>query len=677
MMPRRKPSMLETGAVPRKHVLGGISSAWPALLLLGSSACGSGFEAVSVWPGTTSDDAQATVYIYGHGFEEGSTASVTWVNADGSPHSVPLNDVQLVDDGYTLKGTLPDLSGGQLPYPIYPYREFIANPTDVTPGLYTCDDTHSEVIWTPGRSDGYCDATGTPLALTPAQSGLIPPGDGESVIKYAGWYDALATCVAYMASPDALSEEQLQLLIPDYGLGCFYPDNPNDSGDGLQDGVPVTYAYCPVQTPAVEVNIVVNLPSGKQSVIERGLTLIDPTHDYYNSENYGQRVRGSFGAPTDVEVVDPAAVALEDLNEDGLWDVVVVNQASDTFSILWGPDFDPGEDGPASYSVGAGPVALAAADMDGDGHTDVVTANQTARTLTIAYGDGSGDFSSSETVTLDLEPTALGLGDLDGDGRVDIVVGSQTDAEIAVYLRQADMSFAPSAGSPFQNVAVSSLVMGDLDGTDGLDFLVSTSAVLYAYLNEGSASFVRVSAASPSTPGELAAAWVSVEDQLSRQVIDLDGDGLVDVATVHRDADPARNAVLLFKGELDQNSRYYLRFWTTLTQGLTDAPAAIALSDVNADAYSDREGWHNMDVVAIDDSGVASIYVNHEGEFGYLRHVDAAGGALAMASQDLDGDQDFDLALIRDDAGGGSAVTLLWNPSTIAEYLESTLNYCQ
>src|SRR6187549_127541 len=54
---------------------------------------------------------------------------------------------------------------------------------------------------------------------------------------------------------------------------------------------------------------------------------------------------------------------------------------------------------PVYFSSGLGPRVLATTDVNGDGHADLVAANESSGSVLIRFGDGHGNFPSSQLLT--------------------------------------------------------------------------------------------------------------------------------------------------------------------------------------------------------------------------------------------------------------------------------------
>lgn len=86
-----------------------------------------------------------------------------------------------------------------------------------------------------------------------------------------------------------------------------------------------------------------------------------------------------------ISLTSPVSVALRDVNGDGTLDVVAVNIADATVSILHGrgdASFDP----VVSLPAGPLPTSLAVADLDGDGLADIAAADLGNNTIPVFRG---------------------------------------------------------------------------------------------------------------------------------------------------------------------------------------------------------------------------------------------------------------------------------------------------
>jgi hypothetical protein len=163
--------------------------------------------------------------------------------------------------------------------------------------------------------------------------------------------------------------------------------------------------------------------------------LADPAHP-------GQFLAPAFSSPA----APINSIALQDLNHDGLPDVVA-SGAGSFFSVYLGDPAHPGQMLAPQNTTAPGNLAylytVAAGDIDGDGTSDVIATDE-GNTLLIFPGNGDGTFLAPNSLLEGLTAPAWGnsatvLTDLDGDGLNDLVTTeyAQNTAQIFLHDTQA------------------------------------------------------------------------------------------------------------------------------------------------------------------------------------------------------------------------------------------------
>src|SRR6056297_3014090 len=113
------------------------------------------------------------------------------------------------------------------------------------------------------------------------------------------------------------------------------------------------------------------------------------------------------------------AVAIGDLDGDGLADVVTANDATDRVAVLRqlaGGTLDTA----VLWATGDEPVSLALADLDGDTDLDVVTGDQTSGAWSVLWNDGAGGLAERDSIPSGPAVNEVRVADLDGDGHLDL-----------------------------------------------------------------------------------------------------------------------------------------------------------------------------------------------------------------------------------------------------------------
>ena len=193
---------------------------------------------------------------------------------------------------------------------------------------------------------------------------------------------------------------------------------------------------------------------------------------------------GGFLAPTPLNGgANPQAVAVGDFNQDGKLDFAVVNQGAggaDNGGVLiflgqGNGSFLP----PVSYPAGVGPASLAVGDLNNDGLPDLVvgTGNgQFGYVLTVLLGNASHTFTAVPgTFSTDFNPQSIALADLNGDGNLDVSVAHccGTSLEVGYFLGNGNGTLQAEATAPTPAIAAQAVLAADFEGNGKKDLAVA------------------------------------------------------------------------------------------------------------------------------------------------------------------------------------------------------------
>jgi hypothetical protein len=188
------------------------------------------------------------------------------------------------------------------------------------------------------------------------------------------------------------------------------------------------------------------------------------------------REHGSFAAPVALATLAAGAYfQLVDVDGDGVLDLAVT-RADDlgTFEVHRG--VVGGFAAPKVVSVAGQPVARTIADVDGDGRVDFVHLVATGSSQTIRVERGTGDLAFAAAVDAGVAPGTLifALVDIDGDGNVDVVTRT-SNLSYAVSLGRGDGTFDGGPVVPPTTTwpPYSSPQWADIDGDGDSDFVVT------------------------------------------------------------------------------------------------------------------------------------------------------------------------------------------------------------
>ena len=136
----------------------------------------------------------------------------------------------------------------------------------------------------------------------------------------------------------------------------------------------------------------------------------------------------------------PFAVATGDVNGDSILDLAVARRSGgpdrslDGLTVLRGKGDCSFEAWPTpSLTIGTSPTAVAIGDVNGDGIGDIAVANMQGDDVTILPGSRSAAGTRpSYSVRVGTGPQGIALADINGDGRADIVTGNWGSGDLSI-----------------------------------------------------------------------------------------------------------------------------------------------------------------------------------------------------------------------------------------------------
>jgi hypothetical protein len=293
-------------------------------------------------------------------------------------------------------------------------------------------------------------------------------------------------------------------------------------------------------------------------------------------------IYGTFQTPLPFGTgVTPQAVAVADVNGDGLPDLVVANSSTNDVSVLLG-NGDGTFTGQRRFAAGTSPVAVAVADVNGDGHPDAITVNRSG-TVSVLLGNGDGTFQAPQSFATGgsgAASLAVVVADVNGDRRPDLVVANTSAGfnTVSVLLGKGDGTFqAPQSFATGGSIGIfpgsQVLAVKDVNGDGQLDLVVANNGTndVSVLLGKGDGTFQAPQQfATGSSPQAVA-------------VADVNGDGRLDLITANSGfSGTSASTVSVLLGNGDGTFQAPQSFATT-----GKSPVAVAVADVNNDGLPD------------------------------------------------------------------------------------------
>lgn len=350
----------------------------------------------------------------------------------------------------------------------------------------------------------------------------------------------------------------------------------------------------------------------------------------YMGQSTGGFAPGGFYS-TGGEVAD--WIAMADLNEDGLNDLVVTNDyPSNTVAVLHNTGFaSPRLSSPTQYQVGPGPNTCVVADLNADGHADVATANWSDfSSYSVLLGTGTGSLQPAMTTyppsLQEGDPFAIAAGELTGDSDTDLVIAEGVMGIVQVLEGNGDGTFGSGklygCGPSARGIA-----LGDVNQDGRTDIAVSN-------LNSNTVQVLTANA-SGGLPGEafpIGSDTPSTFDPNDRLVGtlatgDINRDGHLDLVTTHA----AAGTVSIVYGAGDGT------FGPPSTEATGSTPQAVIVADLDQDGNPDL-------ATANGGSGTVSVILGRgDGTFKGKSGYGVGKGSRHVIARDVNGDGRLDL----------------------------------
>jgi large repetitive protein len=199
---------------------------------------------------------------------------------------------------------------------------------------------------------------------------------------------------------------------------------------------------------------------------------------------------GQFAAPQRFFTgTAPIGLTVADLTDNGLPDLIVANSGSNDVTILLGEETAEGSwtmvPGPR-LKVGERPVSTTVADVYGNGLQDILVVNQDSNTVTVLKGLGGGFFDDSDPLTLatGLSPVQAFVGHFSSSTTPGLVVLNSLSDDMTYYsgLNASAITIATGGADPVAGV------MGDFNHDGFSDLAIANNGDSRITLFHGGAS---------------------------------------------------------------------------------------------------------------------------------------------------------------------------------------------
>ncbi len=333
----------------------------------------------------------------------------------------------------------------------------------------------------------------------------------------------------------------------------------------------------------------------------------------------------------------PRAIATGDFNGDNKPDLAVLNNGSNSVTILLGNGSGGFTAAATSPATGNSPGSIAAGDFNGDGKLDLAVANSVSNTVTILLGNGNGTFTAAPaSPATGNNPSSIIARDFNADNKLDLAITNNGSSSVTILLGNGDGTFTAAPGSPATGNNPSSIAAGDFNSDGNLDLAVANSVSnnVTILLGNGNGTFTAATV-SPSTGNSPSSVAVG----------DINNDGKADLAV----ANNGSSTVTILLG--DGNGNFTV---AATNPGVGNNPSSVAIGDLNGDGKLDlavaNNASHNITILLGDGAGGFNIPLGSP--------FSAGNNPSSVVVNDLNMDGRLDLAVAN---SGSNNVTIKLN----------------
>ncbi len=323
-----------------------------------------------------------------------------------------------------------------------------------------------------------------------------------------------------------------------------------------------TDGYADVTFDEFESPVIANSPSGP------GFGTPDNNNAFDTAHVYDLLKSTSAGKPAPGRT--PTAVATALLNGDAYLDMVVVNYATASVSVLLNLG-DGTFAAPISYKTGGRlPQDIAIGNFDGNPGLDLAVTNSASNTLAILSGDTLGGFSAPKLIKTAPNPSAIAVGHVDGDMIDDIVIAHPSVSKVSVLLGTGT-GFGTAGLFKTMGVRPVDVVIGDFNDDGNAD-------VVTANVYSNNVSFF----AGDGIGGLAAPTRITTKRPTSLAVADFNLDGVLDLAV---SSQLSRVVSIHFSNGAGGATQFQAPLEVALPG--KNIPTSIIAADFNGDGHAD------------------------------------------------------------------------------------------